>query len=217
MTETSNRLNREGIVALRGIRLPAVARKQLRASGIYCQPAVSIEFQREHRSYVLRGVESGGAVSTIGAYCGFASLAGARLPWLQRVESVGVNGQHAIVVVPNLTRLHMFRSGNTCELLITAHELAPTLASVRPLLRNSIIFRGRNGTLGPLGSGCPEFLERAGDPMPIPAKFYDAVLRTVEGLCCCGCSHAHVLGSPPEITTSATASAWNNDERKGEG
>jgi hypothetical protein len=48
--------------------------------------------------YVLRGVESGGAVADLGAYSSFVAEDSHALPWLQRVDSIGVNGVHAIVV-----------------------------------------------------------------------------------------------------------------------
>src|SRR5262245_11021371 len=83
--------------ALRGLRLPSVTLKNLRSRGIYCQPSVSIEHQHLAKRYVLRGVESGGAVSDLGAYCSFVDDEGRGLSWLQRVDSITVNGVHAIV------------------------------------------------------------------------------------------------------------------------
>ena len=40
--------------------------KALQKRGIYCTPGVSLEHQHLARRYVLRGVESGGAVSDMG-------------------------------------------------------------------------------------------------------------------------------------------------------
>jgi hypothetical protein len=45
---------------------------------------------------VLRGVESGGAVSDMGRACAFVSPDGDPLPWLQLLDSIAVNGRHAI-------------------------------------------------------------------------------------------------------------------------
>jgi single-strand DNA-binding protein len=44
-TETTNRLSREQLLALRGLRLPSAAIKQLQQAGIYCEPSISTEHQ----------------------------------------------------------------------------------------------------------------------------------------------------------------------------
>jgi hypothetical protein len=50
----------------------------LEKRGIYCQPSVSIEHQHLARRYVLRGVESGGAVADMGRYCAYLDADGTR-------------------------------------------------------------------------------------------------------------------------------------------
>ena len=82
----SQPMNHSQILALRGLRLPAITLKGLRTAGIYCQSAVSIEHQHLARRYVLRGVESGGAVADLGVYCGFVDEDGRAMSWLQRVD-----------------------------------------------------------------------------------------------------------------------------------
>ena len=72
-------LSKIEVLALRGLRLPAVALKGLQRAGIYCQPAISIEFQQQSRCYVIRGVESGGALPRLGAYCAFVGVRGGSL------------------------------------------------------------------------------------------------------------------------------------------
>ena len=102
-SETSARQHDSGhreILSRQGLRLPAITLKRLRSAGIYCQPTVSIEHQHLARKYVLRGVESGGAVADLGAYSSFVAEDGSALGRLQRVDSIGVNGVHAIVVAP---------------------------------------------------------------------------------------------------------------------
>lgn len=79
MTEPKS-LRRDQVLALRGLRLPSIALKGLGLAGIYCRPAISIQFQQAAERYAIRGVESGGAVAQIGAYCGFAGGAGSPLP-----------------------------------------------------------------------------------------------------------------------------------------
>src|SRR6516164_2860098 len=52
--------------ALHGLSLPRSVLRALHKRGINCQPAVSLEHQHLANRYVLRGVESGGAVSDVG-------------------------------------------------------------------------------------------------------------------------------------------------------
>ncbi len=187
------------MLALRGLRLPHAALKLLRESGIYCEPAVSIEYQSMAKRYVLWGRESGGAVAQVGAYCGFAGVEGERLEWLNRIDSVGRNGIHAAVVAAAFVRIHVFRSAQTFELLITRHELKSKLEKQRPALENSILFHGVNGTLaGPSDvhdQVLPEFRSRAGEVVPFPVRFEKVARIAVAGACCLGC-HTPLLLLP---------------------
>ena len=128
------------ILARQGLRLPPITLKCLRTAGIYCQPSVSIEHQHLAKKYVLRGVESGGAIAEVGAYASFVDEQGNALPWLQRVDSISVNGVHAIVVAPVLIRVQMLRIERTYDLLITRHELTKSRHSRRPQLESSVLF-----------------------------------------------------------------------------
>src|SRR5215470_17227985 len=93
-----NTMTKEEVTALRGLRLPSAALKALQRAGIHCQPAISIEFQQSSRQYLIRGVESGGAVARTGAYCGFlgSTLGPRSIP--HPVNALGVNGHHAAVL-----------------------------------------------------------------------------------------------------------------------
>ena len=195
-------MNHNQILALRGLRLPAMTLKSLKAAGIYCQPSVSIEHQHLAGRYVLRGVESGGAVADLGAYCSFVEETGQPIPWLQRVDSIAVNGVHAVVVSAGLVRLHMVRVRHTYDLLITRHVLAAVDGAKRPTLQSSIVFYGRRGTLemdlhgedsGFCGIVRPPFLSRSGEPVNLPASFEDAVVRITAAVSCVGCRHSHLL------------------------
>jgi hypothetical protein len=195
-------MNHNKILALRGLRLPAMTLKSLKSAGIYCQPSVSIEHQHLAGRYVLRGVESGGAVADLGAYCSFVSETGQPISWLQRVDSITVNGVHAVVVSPALMRLHIVRVWRTYDLLITKHVLAMVDGAKRPTLQSSIVFYGRRGTLemdlhgkdsGFCGTVHPLFLSRSGEPASLPASFEDAVVRITTAVSCVGCRHSHLL------------------------
>jgi hypothetical protein len=202
-TPTQNRnVDQHEILARQGLRLPPVTLKQLRNAGIYCQPSVSIEHQHLARKYVLRGVESGGAVADLGAYSSFVDEPGTMLPWLQRVDSIGVNGVHAIVIAPTLLRVEMVRIQRTYDLLITRHSLSVSSAGQRPRLESSILFYGRRGSLelelwgkdaGFRGAVCPVFYSRSGEVVAIPNEFQDAVSRVSSAVCCVGCRHCHLL------------------------
>jgi hypothetical protein len=146
-TVSKHSLDQREVLARQGLRLPALTLKHLRSAGIYCQPSISIEHQHLAKRYVLRGVESGGAVADLGAYSSFVDEHGNALGWLQRVDSVGVNGVHAVVVAPVLVRVEMLRVERTYDLLITRHNLVNTGAGQRPRLESSIVFYGRRGTL----------------------------------------------------------------------
>lgn len=190
------------ILARQGLRLPAITLKQLHSAGIYCQPTMSIEHQQMAKRWVLRGVESGGAISDLGAYSSFLSADGSALSSLQRVDSVGVNGVHAIVVAPVLLRAQMIRIGRTYDLFITRHSLASSDATRRPRLKSSILFYGRRGTLEMelwgkdadfRGAVCPVFYRRSGEVLTVPPEFGWAIASLTEAVCCVGCRHSHLL------------------------
>jgi hypothetical protein len=195
-------MNHNQILELRGLRLPSMTLKGLKAAGIYCQPSVSVEHQHLAGRYVLRGVESGGAVADLGAYCSFVEETGSPISWLQRVDSIAVNGVHAVVVAPALVRLQMVRVRHTYDLLITQHVLAAIHGVKRPTLQSSVVFYGRRGTLemdlhGKDSEFCgtvrPLFLSRSGEPASLPASFEDAVVRITAAVSCVGCRHSHLL------------------------
>jgi hypothetical protein len=221
---THNRRVETDVLARQGLRLPPITLKCLRTAGIYCQPSVSIEHQHLAKKYVLRGVESGGAVAQVGAYASFVDERGNTLPWLQRVDSIGVNGVHAIAVAPVLLRVQMLRIERTYDLLITRHHLAKSKDSQRPRLESSILFYGRRGGLemelwgtdGAFrGTVCPVFYTRAGERVVLPNDLQDAATRITSAVCCLGCRHCHLLG-PNLITTEQTEKSNGldvNDER----
>lgn len=194
--------DRRELLARQGLRFPAIILRQLRNAGIYCQPTVSIEHQHLAKKYVLRGVESGGAVAQLGAYSSFTEEDGSALGWLQRVDTVGVNGVHAVVVAPVLVRIEMLRVQRTYDLLITRHSLRATGTGQRPRLESSMLFYGRRGTLemdlwdkdGAFrGAVSPAFYSRSGEMLAVPDRFQDALTRISAAVCCIGCRHCHLL------------------------
>lgn len=210
MTERKpNRLTRDEVLALRGLRLPPVTLKSLQRAGIYCQPAISIEFQQATPCYVIRGVESGGAVAPIGAYCGFVDKAGSPLLDVQPISTAGANGFHGVALSPSLVRVQMVRAGTTYELLVTHHDLVPVEGKGRPRLENSLLFHGRHGRLDMelwgrdrqlRGMVVPVFYNRSGAQTTFPDRFHDAILRVTVGACCVGCCHRHLLNSGAPLT-----------------
>ena len=207
--EGPQRLDAEQVLALRGLRLPLTALKQLQQTGIYGAPSVSIEHQHLARKYVIRGVESGGGAAELGHYVGFVDTHGRSLPWLQRVHSVGRNGLHAVVVASQMVRLQAFRRGQTYDLLITQHHLASAQEGRRPTLQNKVVFHGIHGslTLEPWredsrfsGQVTPAFLTRGGEPLLIPEIFREAACRITAAVSCVGCRHCHLLRPGLDLT-----------------
>lgn len=194
------------LIALRGLRLPRVTLERLKQSGIHCIPELSIERQRMSRQYVIRSQESGGATAELGVYCGYVSAAGSPVGWLQRLDSLGVNGVHARAVSATLARVQVVRVRHTYDVLISRHVLQFAENKSRPTLQNTIIFLGRQGTLeldlwdkdkALGGAVSPVFYDRGGEAMKIPGAFEAAVRRAVVGANCCGCHHVHLLEPPP--------------------
>jgi hypothetical protein len=192
--------------ALHGLALPASVLKALQKRGIYCTPGISVEHQHLAKRYILRGVESGGAVSDMGRACGFVSSDGDPLPWLQSLDSIAVSGRHAIFLAESLVRVEMLRTVRTCELAITLHTLTHAPGRIRPEVASTLIFRGRDGVLpidlwkdehrGLRGKVTPIFYDRAGEMLPLPLRFETAVKKVTASVCCVGCKHVHV-GVPP--------------------
>ena len=192
--------------ALHGLALPASVLRALQKRGIYCTPGISLEHQHLAKRYVLRGVESGGAVSDMGRACAFVSPEGDPLPWLQSLDSIAVNGRHAIFLAQNLVRVEMLRTVRTCELAVTLHSLSHMPSHNRPEVASAPLFRGRDGVL-PIdlwkdehralrGKLTPVFYNRAGEPRHLPQRFEEAIKKVTAAVCCIGCKHSHV-GVPP--------------------
>jgi hypothetical protein len=220
------RLDAEQVLALRGLRLPVTALKQLQETGIYCEPSVSIEHQHLAQKYVIRGLESGGGVAEFGHYVGFVDTQGQSLPWLQRVESVGRNGLHAIVVASQIVRLQMFRRGQTYDLLITQHHLESVQEARRPTLQNKVIFHGIHGTLAldlwredshVSGQVTPAFLTRSGEPLLIPEMLLEAVCRITAAASCVGCRHCHLLRPDSHLPVISTSGEKIDDPKVSDG
>ena len=194
-----------------GLALPSNVLRALQKRGIYCTPGISLEHQHLARRYVLRGVESGGAVSDMGRACAFVAEDGSPLPWLQPIHSIAVNGRHAIYLAERMVRIEMLRSERTWELAITHHALSPVPERARPQIVSKTLFRGRDGVLsidlwkvenrGLRGKLAPVFYSRAGEVVPLPPPFNDAIRKTTAAVCCVGCKHTHV-GVPPMVVVN---------------
>jgi hypothetical protein len=192
---------------LHGLSLPAATLHALQRRGIYCTPGVTVEHQHLAKRYVLRGVESGGAVADMGRFCAYLSADGLSLPWLQTIDSLAVNGRHAILLAESLVRVEMLRMIRTCELSISLHALSLQPGRTRPEITSKSMFRGHDGFL-PLelwreehrtlrGQLAPVFYTRSGEPMELPRRFEEAIRKITSAVCCVGCKHTHV-GVPPQ-------------------
>jgi hypothetical protein len=194
-----------------GIAIPEAARQKLRKAGIFVQAAVTVEHQHLAHRYVVRGVESGGAVEGFGHYVTFAAEDGSPLPWLCRIESLAVNGPHAVVVAPVLVRAEMLRVGSTYELLITRHHPSLGVNGKKPVLASGLLFRGRHGQLGKGDRELPTFFTRGGEPLAVPERFSRVVASLVAGTTCAPCDHSHFLVDPGSHGSGQDGSGPNGE------
>jgi hypothetical protein len=128
-----------------GLRLSRHALWVLKERGIFAHSPVSLEHQHLAKRYMVRGLESGGAVGDLGRYVTFTQENGQPIECLHPVEAIGVNGVHAVVVAPVLVRVEMLHKGRTYELLITQHRPGKTSDGKRPHLETKVLFRGIHG------------------------------------------------------------------------
>ncbi len=201
--------DKQDSLARRGLTLSRRVLRRLNEVGIFVQSQVSLEHQHLVKRYVVRGIESGGAVKDLGRYITFCGPDGEPLPYLHPIDAIGVNGVHAVVVAPVLVRIELFRAARTCQLLITKHEPGKVENGRRPPLENRVLFRGVNGLveLDLLRTGSdlagrsvmPEFWSRAGETLGIPAVFAAVVGAVTKGVSCVGCSHSHYLVTPVAV------------------
>jgi hypothetical protein len=192
--------------AQHGLALPEATLRALKKRRIHCQTFLTLEYQREAKKYVLRGTESGGAVEDMGHYCAYLHASGEPMPWLQPVDSLAVNGRHAVVIAPEVVRIEMLRIGRTYELILTHHNLVSLPGSIRPRVGSHVLYRGQQGTLAielwkPAnkelrGELAPVFYTSSGEVRPLPVQFENAVRQIVGGVCCVGCKHSHVAVAP---------------------
>jgi hypothetical protein len=191
--------------AQRGLILPRRALRRLAEAGIFVQASVSLEYQQYAKRYVVRGVESGGAIETLGRYVTFCGDQGEPLSWLHPLDSIGVNGVHALVIAPSLVRVEMFRRGQTYDLSIS--RITPSIVAngKRPTLESSTIFQAEEGYLpaelakgarGQKESLIPTFYSRAGEAVAIPVQFEAVAKAAVAAVSCSRCTHSHYLRAP---------------------
>ena len=197
-----------------GLRLTRQALRVLKERGIFAHSPVSLEHQHLAKRYVVRGLESGGAVADLGRYVTFTQEDGQPTQWLHPVEAIGVNGLHAVVVAPVLVRIEMLRTGRTYELLITQHRPGLTNDGKRPLLETRLLFRGIHGRLDldlsgkdkdKAGTVLPTFYSRAGEEVGIPKRFRPVVRAIVAAVYCNGCFHCHYVRQPQKNEEQACA------------
>ena len=207
-----------------GLRLSRQALRVLKERGIFVQAAVSLEHQHLAKRYVVRGLESGGAVGDLGRYVTFAREDGRPIECLHPVEAIGVNGLHAVVVAPVMVRIEMLRKGRTYELLITEHRPDEPIDRKRPALETKVLFRGIHGRLeldlsgkdkNQAGAVLPTFYSLAGEVVTIPKRFHEAIQAITKAVNCTGCSHSHFVralnqAARAAISTPATQSSQNN-------
>ena len=168
-----------------------------------------------------KNFESGGSVGDVGRYVTFAGENGEPLDYLHPVETIAVNGLHAVVISNAVLRADMLRKGKTYELLMTRHWLEfPQQDGPKPRLECEIVFRGIHGRLEldltakdktQAGRVVPTFYSLAGEESAIPNKFLGLVRAATRGVNCSGCSHMHYLRKPHPLGVPKLSDSVNRD------
>lgn len=208
-----------------GLRLPLQALRILKERGIFAQSAICLEHQHLAKRYVIRGMESGGAVVDLGRYVTFARENGQPIEYLHPIDAIGVNGLHAVVIAPVLVRIEMLRNKQTYDLLITEHRPGDAGDGKRPALETKVLFRGIHGRLeldlsakdkSESGLVMPTFYSLAGEEVPIPKRFREVVRAVTKAVNCIACSHCHFSRRPRQKEASAAHGipAIHNAERQ---
>ncbi len=202
-----------------GLKLTPTVTNRLQKLAIRARPQLSLEHQSRAKRYLVRGVESGGAVEDMGYYVAFAGEHGQVLPWLQTLDWLTVNGTHAVILAPVLTRVEMLRIGRTYDLCITKHRPLAVEAGKRPQLLAEELFRGERGYLSLelwskekdlRGVVRPQFFTRSGEDIAVPEEFEPAVKAVTAGVTCLGCSHPHYSCLAVEVIDGALSAGATN-------
>ena len=202
--------NQQTVRPLR-LNLPKRAVRRLEEVGIYCRSDVRLEYQQLSKRYVIHGTESGGALREMGRYVTFCGAEGEPLEQLHPVDSLGVNGVHAVVVAPVLVKVDMFRFGRTYQLLISRHQPSEVSNGKRPSLESTELFRGADGFLALESTGrdnerseiaLPAFYSRSGEKIEIPERFHAVIQAAVVAVSCAPCTHSHFLLPSPAFAAA---------------
>lgn len=140
----------------------------------------------------------------------FAGEGGEPLSCLHPIDTIGVNGLHAVVVAPALVRVEILRTGRTYELLITGHRVGEAEKGRRPAIESKVLFQGVHGYLDAElwrkdkeheTAVMPSFYSLGGEPVKVPRRFETVTRAIVRATNCCGCSHSHYLIAGPAAAT----------------
>ena len=165
-------MKQKRLSAVLGLRLSRQALRVLKERGIFAHAPVSLEHQHLAKRYVVRGLESGGAVGELGRYVTFTQADGQPVECLHPVEAIGVNG---LACRRGGTGAGASRDATQGTDLRTADYAAPTGATndgKRPPLETRLLFRGIHGRLDldlsgkdkdKAGTVLPTFYSRAGE------------------------------------------------------
>ena len=86
------------------------------------------------------GLESGGSLGDVGRCVTFTNENREPLEYLHPVETIAVNGLHAVVISTAMLRADLLRKGRTYELLITRHWLSLVTDGKKRPLECEIVF-----------------------------------------------------------------------------
>ena len=129
-------------------------------------------------------------------------------------------------IAPALVSVEVFRVRNTYDVLIVSHDVVQPADGRRGRIEAKVLFRGRQGYL-PLdltgdekkmaGQIVPEFFNKAGEPIAVPATFGKVLRAAVRGATCVGCTHQHYLAAPKAQQQEQQRRETERDRRRGSG
>ena len=128
-----------------------------------------------------------------------------------------------VVIAMAFVSVDVFRMRNTYDVLIAKHRVIEP-EGARGRVESSVVFRGRQGYL-PLdltgaerniaGQILPEFFNKAGEPIEIPAAFVRVVKAAIRGANCLSCTHQHYVTAPNVVAATVGMSSVDATERLG--
>jgi hypothetical protein len=154
---------------------------ELRRLGLGARPNLTPVFQQKQKRWMIAGEEGGGCTGEVGHYIGLAGVTPSGLAVSIPIQSLIPNSTQRRVISKEMIRAQLFRFGNSCDLLVTHHYLAPAAREgARPALERRVLFQGKNGILAP-GTKQPVFFDHAGEAVDFSKELIPLIQAISKG------------------------------------